>query len=400
MVSPHALPGRALAPTGAGLGAEEDVAPLRTVVRVVTGLLGTMSVAMAAYALMTADRPHRTVLLVAAAAGIGEGLALWRFGARRLLDAARPEALIAVWSAVHIAAVTVLCCLDSGVSSPIGTLLVLLVTFSAVALRPRLTFAIAATGILALTIMILAGPRPESWAGFFVLRVAGLVVIAGVCAAIADDRSRRIDALRESQEELPRRLARVIEFRDRDTGGHVERMSDIAGLIAQELGLGAQAARRLRHASAMHDVGKVAVPDRILLKPGPLTPEERRVMQDHARAGFEMLTGSSSALLELGATIALTHHERYDGGGYPDGLRGEDIPLAGRVTAVADVFDALTSHRVYKEAMPVEAAVAIVVEGRGGHFDPMVVDAFLRVLPDVPSLDRPGPQAVAAAAVR
>jgi diguanylate cyclase (GGDEF)-like protein len=124
----------------------------------------------------------------------------------------------------------------------------------------------------------------------------------------------------------------------------------------------------------------VAVPDAVLLKPGALTAEERAVMQTHARVGFEMLSGSGSDLLDLAATIALTHHERYDGGGYPQGLRGEDIPLPGRIVAVADVFDALTSKRVYKDAMPTERAIEVIREGRGTQFDPRVVDAFDRAI--------------------
>jgi hypothetical protein len=363
-----------------------DVASLRTVARTGMVLVGTISAAIVIYALLTWDRPHRGVLIAAATIGIIESVVLWHAGTRLLGRLAHPDAVIAVWCGAGIAASALLCCLDSGVSSPLGALTILLVTFSAMALPPRLTVAVAATAILSLAAMAAIGPRPESWTGFFVLRVAGLIVTAGVCAAIANERTRRIAALRDSQEEVPRRLARVIEFRDRDTGGHVERMSDIAGLIAQELGFDARTVRRLRQASAMHDVGKVAIPDSILLKPGPLTPEERFVMEGHARAGFEMLTGSSSALLELGATIALTHHERFDGAGYPDGLKGEDIPLPGRITAVADVFDALTSDRVYKAAIPINEAIATIVEGRGAHFDPKIVDAFLRVLPKIPSL--------------
>ncbi len=173
------------------------------------------------------------------------------------------------------------------------------------------------------------------------------------------------------------RLARVVEFRDSDTGGHVERMSRYSTLIARELGWSAERCRELRLAAALHDVGKVAVPDAILLKPGPLTPEERRIMQRHCQAGFDMLTGSDSTLLNLGAEIALTHHERYDGGGYPAGLSGAGIPLAGRIVAFADVFDALTSARVYKDAIDIPDAVEIIRGGRGTQFDPDVVDAFL-----------------------
>jgi HD-GYP domain-containing protein (c-di-GMP phosphodiesterase class II) len=371
--------------------ASDDVVSERRIARTGVALVVTISVAIALYALLTWDKPHRGVLIAIAAVGVAEGLVLWRAGVRLLRRLSDPEPLIALWCAAGIAVSALLCCLDDGISSPLGTTIILLVTFSAVAVAPRLTIAVAVTAILALAVVAAIGPRPESWLGFLLLRVAGLVVTAGVCAAIAGDRLRRIGALRDSQEELPRRLARVVEFRDRDTGDHVGRMSDIAGLIARELGLDARTVRRLRQASVMHDVGKVAIPDAILLKPGRLTAEERRVMEGHARAGFEMLTGSASALLELGATIALTHHERFDGTGYPDGLAGEDIPLVGRITAVADVFDALISDRVYKAAMPVDAAVATIVEGRGSHFDPAVVDVFLRTLPEIASAGRAEP---------
>jgi HD domain len=339
----------------------DEAACLKTVVQTGTALVGTISIAIAAYALLTWDRPHRGVLVAAAAIGIAEGVVLWRAGTQLLGRLERPEGVIAAWCAAGIAVSALLCCLDDGVASPLGALTIVLVAFSAVALPARFTVGIAAVAVLALAVMVAVGPRPGSWEGFFILRVAGLLVTASVCAAIAGDRTRRIAALRDSQEEVPRRLARVIEFRDRDTGDHIGRMSDIVGLIARELGFDQRSVRRLRQASVMHDVGKVAIPDSILLKPGPLTDEERRVMQGHARAGFEMLTGSSSTLLELGATIALTHHERFDGAGYPDGLEGQDIPLAGRITAV--------------------------VEQRGAHFDPQVVDALLRRLPEIAALN-------------
>jgi putative two-component system response regulator len=187
-----------------------------------------------------------------------------------------------------------------------------------------------------------------------------------------------------------RRLARVVEHRDSDTGGHIERMSEYGALIAGELGLPAEARHELRLAAAMHDIGKVAVPDAILLKPGPLTPDERLVMQRHAEVGHSMLYGPGSDLLSLAATIALTHHERWDGAGYPRGLAGEDIPLPGRIVAVADVFDALTSHRVYKAAMDVDEAVEIIAAGRGTQFDPAVVDAFRRALDRVRAVQSAG----------
>lgn len=133
----------------------------------------------------------------------------------------------------------------------------------------------------------------------------------------------------------------------------------------------------LRNAALMHDAGKIGTPDAILRKPGPLTAEERSVMEHHTITGYEILADSKSDLLRLAATIALTHHERFDGSGYPNGLVGEAIPIEGRVTAVADVFDALLSDRAYRPALPVSEAVALLAEGRGTQFDPEILDRLL-----------------------
>jgi putative two-component system response regulator len=160
-------------------------------------------------------------------------------------------------------------------------------------------------------------------------------------------------------------------------------MSAYCAVIARELGWAAEDVAELQLAATMHDVGKVAVPDSVLLKPGPLTPDERAVMERHTVVGHEMLSGSQSALLELAASIALTHHERVDGHGYPRGLRGDATPIAGRIVAVADVFDALTSDRVYRSAIPVLDAVRILDDGRATQFDPDVLDAFERGLDEV-----------------
>jgi putative two-component system response regulator len=179
------------------------------------------------------------------------------------------------------------------------------------------------------------------------------------------------------------RLARVIEFRHLETGTHVERIAEYCALIARRLDLGELEIVRLRAAAPMHDIGKVAVPDEILLKPGPLTEAQRRIMQRHTTVGYEMLAGSPSAEIELAASIALTHHEHFDGAGYPQGLSGSDIPLAGRIVAVADVFDALTSDRVYRPAMSVGDALEVLHRGRACQFDPQVLDAFDHALDDI-----------------
>jgi putative two-component system response regulator len=186
----------------------------------------------------------------------------------------------------------------------------------------------------------------------------------------------RTRELESSHEETIRRLARALEFRDEATGLHVERMSRCCALLARRLGLPEQRCEVLRVARALHDVGKIASAESILLKPGPLSPKEWTIMWRHTEIGHAILAGSGSELLELAATIALTHHERADGGGYPRGLAGEEIPLEGRIAAVADVSDALTSDRPYRSRYAVADAVAILSDGRGTGFDPRILDAF------------------------
>ena len=192
-------------------------------------------------------------------------------------------------------------------------------------------------------------------------------------------RASRLE-LRRSREDTLRRLAKAAEFRDGETGRHIERMGEYCGAIARTLSLSPELCDLIRLASPLHDVGKIAVPDWILLKAGPLTPPERELMQKHAQVGYLILNGSGEELLELAATMAWTHHERLDGSGYPRGLEGDDIPLEGRIVAVGDVFDALTSDRVYRRAMTVEDALRILEEGRGTQYDPAVLDALLAVL--------------------
>ena len=189
----------------------------------------------------------------------------------------------------------------------------------------------------------------------------------------------RTAELEEAQLEVLRRLALAAEWRDEDTGTHVHRIGILSHELALELGLSRAEAERLRHASTAHDIGKVAIPDPILLKPGPLEPEERAAMERHAAIGAAMLAGSAVPLLQLAETIARTHHERWDGTGYPAGLAGTDIPLPGRICAVVDVFDALVSPRPYKDAWPVEEALAELSAQAGRHFDPEVVAAFERL---------------------
>jgi two-component system response regulator RpfG len=188
-----------------------------------------------------------------------------------------------------------------------------------------------------------------------------------------------LEGLREVDErerETLYRLARAIEFRDYGTGAHLVRMARFAGLIADGLGMADDDVRMLELAAPLHDLGKIGIPDAILLKPGRLSDEEFAIMRRHPHIGHEILRDSQSRFVQLGAIIALRHHERWDGSGYPDGLRGEQIPLAARIVALADVFDALLSERTYKQAWSHDDAVAYVRKHRGTLFDPACVDAL------------------------
>ena len=160
-------------------------------------------------------------------------------------------------------------------------------------------------------------------------------------------------------------------------------MSNYSALLARKLGLNEVTVERILYAAPMHDVGKIGIPDQILLKPGRLNEDEWKVMKLHPEIGKTILEGGEGGFIKLAEVIAMTHHEKWDGTGYPKGLRGRDIPLAGRIVALADVFDALMSKRPYKEAFPLEKSLAIIREGRGTHFDPEVVDAFFDVLDDI-----------------
>ncbi len=184
-------------------------------------------------------------------------------------------------------------------------------------------------------------------------------------------------AIRAREQELIFRMSRAAEFRDPETGAHIQRMAYYSRLIAKGLGLDDKVQKLILEAAPLHDVGKIGIPDYILLKPGKLTHEEFEVMKGHAQLGHELLDDSGSDILRAGAEIALTHHEKYDGSGYPNGLAGTKIALYGRIVAVADVFDALTSERPYKRAWPLEDARKFLEEGRGKHYDPMCVEAFL-----------------------
>lgn len=187
------------------------------------------------------------------------------------------------------------------------------------------------------------------------------------------ERTRELYATRL---EIVRSLGTAAEFRDKETGDHIMRMSRICRVLAEGLGLGENAVDTIFNAAPMHDVGKIGIPDNILGKPGKLAPEEWRIMKTHTTIGANIIGKHDFGLLITARRIALAHHEKWDGTGYPEGLRGEDIPVEGRIAAVADVFDALTSERPYKAPWPVEEARDHVLQGRGTHFDPAIVDVF------------------------
>jgi putative two-component system response regulator len=187
----------------------------------------------------------------------------------------------------------------------------------------------------------------------------------------------------QAQLETVERLAILAEYKDKVTGRHIQRMSEYCAVIARGLNLPAADVELILHGSRMHDVGKVAMPDAILRKPGRLDPAEWQVMRTHSAIGSAILDHSTSKILEAGRVIALHHHERWDGHGYPSGLVGNDIPLWGRICAVGDVFDAVTSERPYKPAFPNEEALQLLKDGRGKHFDPRVVDVFFECLDEI-----------------
>ena len=197
---------------------------------------------------------------------------------------------------------------------------------------------------------------------------------------VLHERNQARDALRRARVDCLLRLAAAAEFKDNDTGAHVMRMGHFSALIAAALDQPADYCENLLYASRMHDIGKIGIPDHILRKPGKLTEEEWGVMRKHPEIGATLLKDADDELFRLSAEIALTHHEKYDGTGYPHGLRRERIPLAGRIVAVADFFDALTMDRCYRPAMSDAQALALLEQGTGSHFDPGVVAAFMRIL--------------------
>ncbi|MDO9355334.1 MAG: CHASE2 domain-containing protein [Solirubrobacteraceae bacterium] len=303
----------------------------------------------------------------------------------------------------------------------IGTLLALTLGLSGIALvlrfgplRALIAVAAAAAAYVAIaivafdagTVVPMAAPLLAMLAG---ATAAALVAIAGEIAMRAHlsrysvelerEVSARTAELVETQLDVVLRLARAAELRDDDTGEHIDRMSEMCGEVALELGFTATEAKLLQHASALHDIGKIGVPDSILLKPGKLSDEEFDTMRTHVVQGAELLTGSTAPVMELAEIVARTHHEKWDGSGYPARIAGEAIPLPGRIAAVCDVFDALTHERPYKKAWTIADACAEIQRCAGSHFDPKVAAALMVVLErEYGDLIRQGPAVETSAA--
>lgn len=200
---------------------------------------------------------------------------------------------------------------------------------------------------------------------------------------LASEVRKATQEIHSREREIVHRLSLAAEYRDLETGHHIKRMAKFSQMIAQEIGLPEAECELILEAAPMHDIGKVAIPDEILLKPARLTEDEWGLMKRHAELGYSILSGSKSPLIRVAATIAHTHHEKWDGSGYPRGLKGDQIPIYGRVVAIADVYDALTSVRPYKRAWDTEAAVNLLRDQSGRHFDPRCVEAFLNILPKI-----------------
>ena len=223
-----------------------------------------------------------------------------------------------------------------------------------------------------------------------IVRVRNLLRIRFARLALLEDRSRlaqkvedRTASLRESQLEIVQRLGRAAEYKDEQTGLHIVRMGWYSAQLLEATGAGTDDVQLMLHAAPLHDVGKIGIPDNILKKPGKLDADEWTIMKSHTTIGAELLSKSKSEVLRRAEVIAISHHEKWDGGGYPNGTAGEDIPIGGRICALCDVFDALTSERPYKHAWPVDEALNEMQKLSGSHFEPALVDVFFEILPTI-----------------
>jgi CHASE2 domain-containing sensor protein len=287
----------------------------------------------------------------------------------------------------------------------IGALIVLLAGVVPAILASRLRLVLAVLGALVIGVLYALAAYLAFGAGLILPVTAPLTALAvsTVTAIVASyalanwERARvaqlnevleervreRTAELRSTQLEVVHRLGQAAEARDGETGLHIQRIGHLSRALGLATGMSVAEADILQQASAMHDVGKIGIPDRILLKPGRLEQSERDLMQTHTTIGAGILSGSTSPLLQMAEEIARTHHERWDGTGYPNGLRGEEIPLPGRICAIVDVFDALMSARTYKEAWTLDAALDELRGGRASHFDPELLDTFIELAPRV-----------------
>jgi CHASE2 domain-containing sensor protein len=303
----------------------------------------------------------------------------------------------AIWTALHGNPLR-------SASSLLGLLAILLAAVLAplVALRRGVVEAAMLAGVVGVAYAVAA---QLAFNAGFVIAVAGPLAacglgIAGMLTAsyftASSERSllgwtarRRTEQLRDAQFEIVARLAQAAESRDGDTGEHIHRIGYLCERLALHIGFDPARAHMLRHASALHDVGKIGIPDHVLLKPAALDAAEWSVMQSHTVKGAEILAGSTSPLIQLAEAIARTHHERWDGTGYPAGLKGDEIPLVGRICAICDVYDALGSKRPYKDAWPLTRILEEIAAGSGSHFDPELTNAFLELVPQLGSVVAP-----------
>jgi HD-GYP domain-containing protein (c-di-GMP phosphodiesterase class II) len=288
----------------------------------------------------------------------------------------------AIWTALHGNPLRpapgwlgVLSILLAGIVAPLASLRFRASTSALIALAIAAVYLLLAQFAFASGTILLISYPLVAWA----VGLVGMVGASYVGALIERDAfSRRLS---ESQRELIQRLAHAVEFRDAETGEHIQRIGVLCERLALAIGWKPADAEMLRYASAMHDIGKIGVPDRVLLKRGRLNAEEWAIIRTHPVTGGEILAGSDNPLLQIAEQIARTHHERWDGGGYPAGLRGEQIPLAGRICTICDVYDALVSKRSYKESWTVRDTLAEIEHGAGTRFDPELVAAFMRLVP-------------------
>jgi HD-GYP domain-containing protein (c-di-GMP phosphodiesterase class II) len=361
------------------------------------GTIPTVSFSDVVEGRVPADRIRGQIVIVGATAPTLRDVHSTPVGGEELMAGAEVQAN-AIWTALHGLPLR---------SAPLGVDMLLLVLLAMLAPLTRWRLPLGVVG--AVTVLagagFLAGAQLAFERGTIVDVAAPLMaLLIGAFGAIAwsefaerrvrhrvtrdnellEQRVRERTAdLAEAEREIAHRLGVAVEWRDAETGVHIERMGRLCERLAREVGMTAEHAELLRHASALHDVGKVGISDDILLKPGKLDPAEWATMKTHTTIGASILSGSRSELVRLAEQIALSHHERWDGSGYPQGLAGEQIPLAARICAVCDVFDALLSPRPYKDAWPLRDVIKELASLRGTHLDPTLVDAFLPLAADL-----------------